>query len=191
MIHTLTTANYNSRKRNPGVTTAFIVDAHGDTVNAIKPGKCTHKQAIEWAEWRAETIREDYPGAARLVVYVDDIDIGEIKLPSPRYCDRPERTPMSAGFIPENASAEDKVTGYIIGVICGWCCNARELYGLCNAARAAWDIARALDGGTLDDIRREIISYIYLTTTDSILRQLCCSRDDVNKAINKIDWLNE
>lgn len=188
MIHTLVNANYNSRKRKPGQIVAIIVDANRKALDAIDPGEGTHKQAIDWAEWRAETIREQYPEAARLVVYVDDIEIGEVDLPSLR---KETRTPLEAGAVCSDRTAKDKVTGYVLGVIGGYRCNARELYGLCNAAREAWDIARALDGGTLDDIRREIVAYLYLTCEDRALHFIGYSRSAVNKEISKIDWLNE
>lgn len=188
MTTTILNDSYNSRKRKPGQICAIVLDANGNTLDAIMPGEGTHKQAIEWAEWRAETIREDYPEAACLLVYVDDMEIGEVELPSPR---KETRTPLEAGAVCSDETAKNKVVGYIFGVIGGYRCNARELYGLCNAAREAWDIARALDGGTLDDIRREIISYIYLTCTDRVLHFIGYSRIAINKEINKIDWLNE
>ena len=47
------------------------------------------------------------------------------------------KTPLEAGVILEDARNKAKVTGYIIGVIGGYRCDARELYELCNAAREA------------------------------------------------------
>lgn len=101
------------------------------------------------------------------------------------------KTPLEAGVILKDAPNKAKVTGYIIAVIGGYRCDARELYELCNAAREAWNIARALDGGTLDDIRHEIISYMYLHLTNDSLNFVGYSRDYLNREINKIDWLNE
>lgn len=47
------------------------------------------------------------------------------------------KTPLEAGVILEDAPNKAKVTGYIIAVIGGYRCDARELYELCNAAREA------------------------------------------------------
>lgn len=80
MIHASLNQNYNCRKRKPGDIIAVIVDAHRHSIDAINPGEGTHKQALDWAMWRAETLHEDYPKAARMVVFVDDLEIGEVEL---------------------------------------------------------------------------------------------------------------
>lgn len=74
--YTLTkSAEFNGRLRKNREITAVVLDNSGAAIDAICPGEGNHKTAANWAEWRAASIREDYPGAVRMVVYCDNTEI--------------------------------------------------------------------------------------------------------------------
>lgn len=81
---------YNSRQRKQLDILAVVLDANDEAIDAIAPGIGNHRAALEWAEWRAESIRKDYPAAVRMRIYCGDDEIAVIAFAEP-----PRTTPAS------------------------------------------------------------------------------------------------
>lgn len=75
---TIEKTGYNYRTRKDRDILAFVLDASGEVLDAIAPGIGNHRAALDWAEWRAESIRKDYPAAVRMEVHCGDIEIAVI-----------------------------------------------------------------------------------------------------------------
>ena len=71
---------YNYRTRKERTIMAFVYDANGTLLDAIHPGGGNHRTALDWATWRANTIREDYPAAATMAIHCGDDEIAVITL---------------------------------------------------------------------------------------------------------------
>lgn len=69
---------YNYRTRKYRDILAVVLDANDKVIDAIGPGTGNHRTALDWAEWRAKSIRNDYPAAARMEVYCGDTEIAVI-----------------------------------------------------------------------------------------------------------------
>lgn len=69
---------YNYRTRKHRDILAVVLDANNEVIDAINPGTGNHRAALEWAEWRAESIRTDYPATVRMEVYCGDDEIAII-----------------------------------------------------------------------------------------------------------------
>lgn len=69
---------YNYRTRKYRDILAVVIDANNEVIDAIGPGTGNHRTTLDWAEWRAESIRNDYPAAVNMVVYCGDVEIAVI-----------------------------------------------------------------------------------------------------------------
>lgn len=69
---------FNGRQRKELEILAIITNADGDALDAINPGTGNHRNAMDWAEWRAKTIGEDYKDAAAMSIYCGDELIAQI-----------------------------------------------------------------------------------------------------------------
>lgn len=83
---------YNYRTRKYRDILAVVLDANNKVIDAIAPGTGNHRTTLDWAEWRAESIRNDYPAAIRMEVYCGDEEIAVISfLETPN----PDNTPST------------------------------------------------------------------------------------------------
>lgn len=71
---------YNCHTRKECDIMAFVYDANGTMIDAINPGTGNHRTALDWAEWRAESIRQDYPAAVRMEIHNGNTEIAIITL---------------------------------------------------------------------------------------------------------------
>lgn len=85
------TSNYNNRQRKALTIGAAIIAADGEILDWVVPGEGSHKQAKEWAEWRIESVRKDWPRAKAMRVYCGDDEIAVVTLAD----EEPEPTPAT------------------------------------------------------------------------------------------------
>lgn len=98
---TVKTDLFNSRQRKALEIIAVVLDENYNTIDAICPGEGNHRTAIEWAEWRAKTIRDTYEDAAVIAVYCGDNRVANVEL-DPR-----EETAEEAAEVEETESNEE------------------------------------------------------------------------------------
>lgn len=73
------TSAYNGRIRKPRKVYALIYDKEHNLLDVIMPDiQATHKQAKEWAEYRAQTIPNEYPEAAQVEIINGELSAEEI-----------------------------------------------------------------------------------------------------------------
>ena len=142
---------YNYRTRKYRDILAVVLDANNKVIDAIAPGTGNHRTTLDWAEWRAESIRNDYPAAIRMEVYCGDEEIAVISfLETPN----PDNTPTTMNA---NESATRKKS---INCIMN---QANRLMSVCNGARnfKRTDVIRAIAFRYYDNIRACVERFNY------------------------------
>lgn len=71
---------YNYRQRKEFEIMAFVYGTNGVLLDAINPGIGNHRTALDWATWRANTIREDYPEAVAMIIHCGSDEIAIVTL---------------------------------------------------------------------------------------------------------------
>lgn len=114
---------YNYRTRKYRDILAVVLDANNKVIDAIAPGTGNHCATLDWAEWRAGSIRNDYPAAIRMEVYCGDEEIAVISfLETPN----PDNTPTTMNAN-ESATRKKSINGIMN--------QANRLMSVCNVAR--------------------------------------------------------
>lgn len=75
----ITKTGFNNRQRKVLSIVAILMDKDGNALDAINPGEGNHRTALDWAEWRANTICKDYKEACKMVIYCGDDEIATIE----------------------------------------------------------------------------------------------------------------
>lgn len=75
----ITLTGYNARKRKREIISARVM-CKGGVLDYIVTGEGNHRQALEWAEWRAQNICKDYKEATLLIVYCGNVEIAVIDI---------------------------------------------------------------------------------------------------------------
>lgn len=102
---------------------AVVLDANNKVIDAIAPGTGNHHTTLYWAEWRADSIRNNYPAAIRMEVYCGDEEIAVISfLETPN----PDNTPTTMNAN-ESATRKKSINGIMN--------QANRLMSICNVAR--------------------------------------------------------
>ena len=69
------TSDFNSRICKQYEIMLIIKDGRGLILNAIMPGIGSHRQALDWANWRSASLLRDYPAMYNAVLYCGDMCI--------------------------------------------------------------------------------------------------------------------
>ena len=114
---------YNYRPRKYSDILAVVLDANNKVIDAIAPETDNHRTTLDWAEWRAESIRNDYPAAIRMEVYCGNEEIAVISfLETPN----PDNTPTTMNA--NESGTRKKSINCIMN-------QANSLMSVCNGAR--------------------------------------------------------
>lgn len=134
---------YNYRTRKYRDILAVVLDANNKVIDAIAPGTGNHRTTLDWAEWRAGSIRNDYPAAIRMEVYCGDEEIAVISFTP---------TTMNAH---EGAPRKKSINGIMN--------QATRLMSVCNGARnfKRADVIRAIAFRYYDTIRAYVGRFHY------------------------------
>lgn len=87
---------FNNRQRKQLDILAVVIDANNEVIDAICPGTGNHRTALDWAEWRSESIHNDYPATVRMEVYCGDAEIAVIT-----FAETPSHTTKNETTIPQ------------------------------------------------------------------------------------------
>ena len=131
---------YNYRTRKCRDILAVVLDANNKVIDAIAHGTGNHRETLDWAEWRAYAIRNDYPAAIRMEVYCGDEEIAVIS------------------FLKTNTTTTPRKKS-INGIID----QATRLMSVCNEARnfKRADVIRAIAFRYYDNIRACVGQFNY------------------------------
>lgn len=115
--------SYNYCTREYRDILAVVLAATNKVIDAIAPGTDNHRTTLDWAEWRAESIRNDYPADIRMELYCGDEEIAVISfLETPN----PDNTPTTMDAN-ESATRKKSINGIMN--------QANRLMAVCNEAR--------------------------------------------------------
>lgn len=75
---TQTTPNYNKRIRRPNAILLYVFDEAGRTLDVLVSGFANHRQALDWMEWRINTLANEYPDIHKAALYYGDTFIAQL-----------------------------------------------------------------------------------------------------------------